>query len=598
MAARVGTQPVTRRAVLTLYAHRPPEVGLPSENPNITEQGLVLRGFLERVGDPVPMVAPDGSTHSADRLTVQALSAMAGAAGVNVPTNDVAIAVPAYWSTTAVRALGTALRADPALSPNGVAPRLVSDATAALTALQANPGLTGRGVVALLDFGAGGTTITFADAEGGFAPIGETVRYPDFSGDQIDQALLTSVLAGLAGSGGADPSATAAVGSLTLLREECRRAKERLSEETATTLAVELPGQRSEVRVTRAELEALIAAPLDGALAALEEQMERRRLVWSNIAAVATVGGGARIPLVTQRLSERSRAAVVTAARPDLEAAVGAAMIAARGPDAEAPTGVGTAIGDAATAGMMGAALAGPPAPDAPGSSTFRALAWSEDDDLVADPVPYAGPDAYEPADNPYEIADSGARPEIEYTPSTGEMEKPPRRLPALAIGGAVLVALIAAGGVVYTLTSQSSSTEPTSPEVTVPVTSAPVEPPPPPPVEPPVTEVPPPPPPPQPEPTVAPAPPPPVTTTEPPPVTTTTTEPTTTTTEPTTTTTEPTTTTTEPTTTQPTTTAPTTAPTTAAPTTTTGPPRMTTTHLNIPGLPPIPIPVPEQPQQ
>lgn len=237
VAARVGLPPVTRRSVLTLYGHRPAEVGLPSDNPNLTEPGLVLRGFVERIGDPVPLVAVDGSSHQADQLLVEALGAMTDAAGGLGPASDVVIAVPAYWAPNTVRALEAALRGNRKLAPAGVAPRLISDAVAALTALQVNPGLSIGGTVALLDFGGSGTSITLADAAAGFGPIAETVRYPDFSGDQIDQTILTSVLAEIANRPDVDPSATAAVGSLARLRDECRRAKERLSAETSTTVS-------------------------------------------------------------------------------------------------------------------------------------------------------------------------------------------------------------------------------------------------------------------------------------------------------------------------------------------------------------------------
>ena len=96
----------------------------------------------------------------------------------------------------------------------GLPVRVVSDAVAALTALQANPGIAAEGVVALLDFGGSGTSVTLANAAAGFEPIGETVRYPDFSGDLIDQALLAHVLDNLADK--VDPGATTAVESLTV----------------------------------------------------------------------------------------------------------------------------------------------------------------------------------------------------------------------------------------------------------------------------------------------------------------------------------------------------------------------------------------------
>src|SRR6202165_4551123 len=92
VAARVGRPPVMRRSVLTLFSGRAPEVGVPGENPNLTQPGLVLSGFVERVGDPVPLIAADGSSHRGERLLVEALDAMAHTVGSGAP---IAIAVPA-----------------------------------------------------------------------------------------------------------------------------------------------------------------------------------------------------------------------------------------------------------------------------------------------------------------------------------------------------------------------------------------------------------------------------------------------------------------------------------------------------------------------
>ena len=235
VAARVGNQPVIRRSVVSLA------------------DGSVLDGFVERVGDPVPLVAPDGTPHQADRLLVEALGDVVDATGEQPPT-EIAIAVPAYWGMATLRSLRSALRADPTLAPGGMPTRLVSDAVASLTALQTNPGLPSQGVIALLDFGASGTSITLADAGASFEPVDETTRYTDFAGDQIDQALLSHIVNGIAATGGIDPAATAAVGSLSRLREECRSAKERLSAESTTEVLAELPGYRSAIQLTRTEL--------------------------------------------------------------------------------------------------------------------------------------------------------------------------------------------------------------------------------------------------------------------------------------------------------------------------------------------------------
>src|SRR6202008_3052876 len=102
VAARVGSAPVTRSSVLTLFEHRPTEIGLPAENPNLTEPGLVLRGFVERVGDRAPLVAADGTKYLGSALTVEAIEAMARTLGYGTP---VTIAVPAYLSEAESSAL-------------------------------------------------------------------------------------------------------------------------------------------------------------------------------------------------------------------------------------------------------------------------------------------------------------------------------------------------------------------------------------------------------------------------------------------------------------------------------------------------------------
>ncbi|MBV9089900.1 MAG: Hsp70 family protein [Mycobacteriaceae bacterium] len=474
VAARVGDTPIRRRAVLTLFPNRAPAVGLPSENPDLTEPGLVLTGFVERVGDPVPLLAPDGSTHRADQLLVEALDAMVAAVG-GPPPSDVTIAVPAHWSPAVLGALRASLRTKANLSPHGVAPPLISDASAALAALQVSPGLPNNGIVALLDFGGSGTNITLADAASNFEPIDETVRYTEFSGDQIDQALLTHVLADISGAGGMDPTGTVAVGALTRLRDQARLAKERLSAETAAELPADLPGYRSNIRVTRNELESLIRGPFAGVIFALEELLQRNRIAGAGLSAVATVGGGASIPLITQRLSEHFRVPVITTGQPALNTAAGAALIASRGP-ADAPTGLATAadaptsMADAVWAAGAAGLAATESAADGAASATFRALAWSEEQG-ANEPVPYSGND-YD-----YDPGATGARPQLDFSPT----EEPPPveeplpwyRRPQLIFAAAAVLLLAAVGGLAYTLTSKSSSSggtpTATSPAVTNP---------------------------------------------------------------------------------------------------------------------------------
>ena len=203
-------------------------------------------------------MAADGSSHHADRLLAEALDAMVYVVG-GEPSSQIAIAVPAHWGPATWRALSAALRTNPTLVSDcswGVDRATNADRAVWAPAVWSRWWILGVAAPAL-----------FADAASAFEPIAETSRYPEFYGDQIDQALFHHVLDGICSAGRVDPAGTAAVGSLARLREECRIAKERLSAETVTELVAELPGYRSSIRVTRAELEQLISEPLGGVLA-------------------------------------------------------------------------------------------------------------------------------------------------------------------------------------------------------------------------------------------------------------------------------------------------------------------------------------------
>jgi hypothetical protein len=125
VAVHPGGAPATRSSVLTLFDDRPTEVGLPEENPNLTEPGLVMRGFVERVGDRSPLVAADGTKYLGDALMVEALEALARTVGYGSPLT---IAVPAYWSDAQSAALRHEFFAQPGLAAGGVTPVLISDA--------------------------------------------------------------------------------------------------------------------------------------------------------------------------------------------------------------------------------------------------------------------------------------------------------------------------------------------------------------------------------------------------------------------------------------------------------------------------------------
>lgn len=447
LAAVTSDRSVTRRAVITRFRHRPPLVGMPTENPVPDDAGVVITDFVDRVGDPVPIVAGDGSAHTGEDLLAEALRALASIAtrGRPLPT-AAAVTYPAHWRRPAVEALRRALRRVPEWAADE--PLLLPDTAAALTALQADPGLPTRGVIALCDFGGSGTSITLAEA-GGQAPIGATVRHLDFSGDLIDQALLAHVVAELSAGGSVDMTSTSAIGSLTHLRAECRAAKERLSSASVTALPAELRGFRGDVRLTRTELDDAIARSLADVVAALHDAMGRAGVRPADLAAIASVGGGAVIPAVTTALSQHLRVPVVTTPRPALTAAIGAALSASRGSADDSVTALSPA--PAAIAPVVAAPFAEPALP------TGRALAWSEADDVPELAPALGGHAGRQPDRDPM----TGAGPLLEFDPEPApatDSAPPWYRRPMPVVVAALLVILLAGAGTVVALQSDGNA--------------------------------------------------------------------------------------------------------------------------------------------
>ncbi len=146
LAAVTADHAITRKPVLTLFRQRPPEVGVPSENPKLDEPGLVITDFVDRVGDPLAIEAADGSVHRSEALAADALRALAYAAtgGRPLPRKCGDRPIPRTGRRKAVDELGSALSRVSEWSNRARPLTLIPDAAAALFAVRANPGVPAR----------------------------------------------------------------------------------------------------------------------------------------------------------------------------------------------------------------------------------------------------------------------------------------------------------------------------------------------------------------------------------------------------------------------------------------------------------------------
>ncbi|MGZ6778672.1 MAG: Hsp70 family protein [Mycobacterium sp.] len=479
-AVAVGRAAVTRSAVVTLFPNRPPEVGLPDENPRLAsdERGVVITDFVDRVGDPVGIVAPDGTTHRGEVLLAEALRALLyEVTNGRGAVDPVVVTYPAHWRAATVAALRGAL----AQTREFAGSALISDAEAAITALRDDPGLPTSGVIALCDFGGSGTSITLIDAANG-EQLGQTVRHNELSGDLIDQAVLVQVMDGLSDAGAVDVTGTSAIGPLSRLRAQCRAAKERLSTTSATSLVADLPGHRGEVRLTRNELDDAVRQPLTDFAGTLQETLDRYGA--RGLAAVASVGGGARVPLVTTTLSEHFGVPVITSAHPELTSAIGGGLSAARGLSEDGATAMAQAVSPptAAAAAVAATQMAAEVHPDEYGAGgPSSGLAWSEADDV---PDVVASTDPYDYANGAATDAMGGPRPQMQFEPAPEQYEDKRRNPVALLLAGLALVLVAIAVAVWFVLRNNESTPSPSSTTVTTTTTAA---------VPPPTSEAPPP---------------------------------------------------------------------------------------------------------
>jgi hypothetical protein len=186
---------------------------------------------------------------------------------------------------------------------------------------------------------------------------------------------------------------------------------------------------------------------LDGVLAALDDTLRRNGIWHADLAAVATIGGGARMPLVTQRLSEALRMPVTTTAHAQTVAAIGAALLGGREPE------TATRLAAAPKIAVRPAALPQVAQP------AVASLAWSE----FADEVDSEG-DSFD---------DTGfARPEVVFDHAIQEVEElaPLRwyQRPALLFAAAACAAVVAAVGLVVTTDTKSANAASPIPTVSV----------------------------------------------------------------------------------------------------------------------------------
>ena len=338
----LGGRGATVPSVIFLKEDETILAGEPADRRAQAEPGRVAREFKRRIGDPTPIIL-GGVPYSADRLAsallkwvVETVTEREGG-----PPDAISITFPANWGPFKRDLLEQAIHtADIASATTLTEPEAAAIYYASLERVD-----TGT-IISVFDLG-GGTfdTVVLRKTPEGFEVLGRPEGIERLGGIDFDEAVFSHVRASLEGViESLDPDDPAALAAIGRLRRDCVDAKEALSSDTEAVIPVLLPSLQTEVRITRAEFEAMIRPRLTEAIDATRRSFKSANIEAEEVTAVLLVGGSSRIPLVAQLVAAGLGRPISLDVHPKHAVALGAAMATEQNtqPSAAPPTASST----------------------------------------------------------------------------------------------------------------------------------------------------------------------------------------------------------------------------------------------------------------
>lgn len=288
------------------------------------EPTRLAREFKRRFGDETPLVLGSKSL-TAEQLTAALLRHVVDfvAQREGGAPDKVVVAHPANWGTYRRELLRREV------SAAGLPPaQLVTEPAAAAVHYASGERVAVGDVIAVYDLGGGTFDATVLRRTAtGFAQVGEPKGIERLGGMDFDEAVFQHVVdeAGLEDAALTDHD----VSALLRLRDECRQAKEALSDDQEATIPVLVGSVNRRVKLTRDELEAMIRPSLRESVHCLRTAILDSGVKTDDISAVLMVGGSSRIPLASSMVRTELTRPVVFTSNPKEAVALGAARIGA-----------------------------------------------------------------------------------------------------------------------------------------------------------------------------------------------------------------------------------------------------------------------------
>ena len=323
----LGTRSLEIPSVVLLRDDGELLIGEAAERRSQSEPDRFVREFKRRMGDPTPVLL-GGSPFSAHALTARLLRGVVKviADREGAAPDHIVVTCPANWGDYKRDLLDQAVHlADVGRVSIATEPEAAAVHYASTT--RVSPGE----IVAVYDLG-GGTfdAAVLRNTGSGFELLGDPRGIEQLGGVYFDEAVFAWVVDHMREAfAQLDPDDPGTLAAVERLRRDCVAAKESLSWDTDTVVPVALPNQRTELRLTRAELEDMIRPTLVDTVEALQRSLTSAGVDAEQLKSVLLVGGSSRIPLVGQMLVAALRRPVAIDVHPKHAVALGAARLAA-----------------------------------------------------------------------------------------------------------------------------------------------------------------------------------------------------------------------------------------------------------------------------
>ncbi|MCA1675088.1 MAG: Hsp70 family protein, partial [Actinobacteria bacterium] len=309
----LGTRAAAVASVIFLGEDGQVVVGDAAERRALTDPDRVVREFKRRLGDDIPLVV-GGEPYGAHEVTalmvrwvVDRVTEREGG-----PPEQITLTLPASWGPHRKELLGQGLGK---VGLEDVA--FLTEPEAAAFSYATQERVEPNTTIAVYDLGGGtfdAAVVRKTEADQ-FDVLGRPEGVERLGGVDFDDAVFAHVEAGIGPAmGELDPSDPDAMAAMARLRRDCTEAKEALSSDTEVIIPVMLPDARTQVRLVRAEFEAMIRPAVEDSIESLRRAMRSAAVEPGDLDAILLVGGSSRVPLVSQLVSaDLGRAASIDA---------------------------------------------------------------------------------------------------------------------------------------------------------------------------------------------------------------------------------------------------------------------------------------------